>query len=104
VAEIWDSLEQIQEDHDGFPWTRGFDPFNGGPVGTVWAVHPEGGTTGLPGSIEVSAANARLIAAAPDLLAACEKAEAFDWKSGEGAVDVYESLRSAINKAKGVTA
>lgn len=46
-------------------------------------------------------ANARLIAAAPELLEACVKAESFDWKSGEGAWDVYETLRAAIAKAKG---
>lgn len=49
-----------------------------------------------------SEANARLIAAAPDLLAACEQAlkalAAFDGYTGEGA-DACISLRKAIAKS-----
>lgn len=57
-----------------FTWmTMGDDEFAKPPdfrVGEVWKVTDNGGTTGLPGSIETTEANAYLIAAAPDLLSA----------------------------------
>jgi hypothetical protein len=50
----------------------------------------------MTGDVEVKAANARLIAAAPDLLAACE--EALDEDSGLACAG---QLRAAIAKARG---
>lgn len=65
VAEIFPSLEEAQEE-GGFEWASpGFNTFDDKPVGAVWKRDPErGGTTGLPGNIEASAADAIFIATA----------------------------------------
>lgn len=62
-------------------------------------VSPCLGLEGQPISREIVEANARLIAAAPDLLAACEK-----WLSGEttwSTTQAYEMAARAVAKAKG---
>ena len=46
-------------------------------------------------------ANARLIASAPDLLAACEACRTHLLGKGGDTVDVYDQVVRAINKAKG---
>jgi hypothetical protein len=56
--------------------------------------------------MEEGAANARLIAAAPDLLAALEAYDQFarandDWDDGEGMFDFILKARAAIAKATG---
>jgi hypothetical protein len=52
-------------------------------------------------SIEKADANARLIAAAPDLLEACRSAILLAAWAGKSALDVYQMLDSAIKKATG---
>ncbi len=54
---------------------------------------------------EIDKGNSRLISAAPDLLAACERALA-DASEPDGVVHVkvLEAMQSAIAKAKGATA
>lgn len=47
---------------------------------------------------EVGTANANLIAAAPDLLAACRA-----WFAGKPTVEVREMMRAAIANAEGLT-
>ena len=72
IAIIYDSLEAAREDGERFEWaTEAALP---GKVGVVYKECEPRGHTGLPGSIEVSAEHARLIAAAPALLAALHKA------------------------------
>lgn len=64
-----------------------------------------GGLVALPYSCEAGTmeANARLIAAAPELLAACEKA--VQWLDGWASAEPYVSeLRAAIAKATGESA
>jgi hypothetical protein len=90
-----------------FEWLRGRGVFDG-PVGLVW--QQDGyGYTGLPGSIEVSLEHARLIAAAPDLLAACEAYVAYEdgpeerngWKARMRWLAIDAQIRAAITKARG---
>jgi hypothetical protein len=68
VAEIFPFRDRAG--HGAFRWVGNFNgPW--GPddlVGCVWQVDGHG-QTGLPGSIEVGAANARLIAASPRMFA-----------------------------------
>lgn len=74
VVEVYDDIEQAM-DACGFKWTFGeWDAERLGRPAAVWQLHGTG-HTGLPGSIETTEANARLIAAAPDLLAACRMLE-----------------------------
>ena len=108
--------------HTPGPWTA----CNGGrcqckivsckdhPIAKAFSL--EWGDPGLPyGYIDegVAVANARLIAAAPDLLAACERAEQTirnlaggGWiREGDGvtiAMNESSNLRAAIHAAKGV--
>lgn len=62
--------------------------------------------TGEPANIHIATitecrpSDARLIAAAPDLLAACESAQ--DAICFEDFPGIYNKLRVAINKAKGI--
>lgn len=50
----------------------------------------------------ISAANARLIAAAPELLEACRSAEDFlATVEDDAALAIYDQLRAAIAKARG---
>jgi hypothetical protein len=74
-------------------------------VATVWIDDAP-----VPDFNDEQYANARLIAAAPDLLAACEAAEKhFGWLLSIGALDrrkdepYVDGLRAAIAKAKGKT-
>jgi hypothetical protein len=54
------------------------DPFNGGPVGSLWAAAPTlDGVAGLPGSVEVSLADALKFGAVDDLVDGVEKSLAF---------------------------
>lgn len=73
-----------------------------------WEVRGPGDTfTGVPHGIwiagDITEGNARLIAAAPELLAALEKVE--DWLEGCSTIEtVRNEVRSAITKATGETA
>jgi hypothetical protein len=68
-----------------------------GAVGCVWQGSTDTASTGLPGSIEVSAENAFLIAAAPDLLAALEGV----LRVADRATVEFDAARAAIAKARG---
>lgn len=87
-------------------WTNHWRPEFGRPA-SVWQAIGEG-WTGLPGKIETTEANARLIAAAPDLLEAAEMLDAVlsrGWMS-DGSNDLlpgHGALKAAIAKAKGET-
>ena len=80
------------------------DAPNGGdhPIGDIFALY-----RGLPRTKETVLANARLIAAAPDLLEALEdilfQSEQPIWHAVGGSVDeaTMEDLRAAIAKARG---
>ena len=54
-------------------------------------------------SPEYALATARLFAAAPDLLAACEAAEDFlaAMPADDGSLEIYKQLNAAIARAKG---
>lgn len=71
-AVIWPTVREARKD-GAFRWLSNEEAFAvfPGPVGEVFQ-GTSSSHTGLPGYVEVSAANARLIAAAPDLLATCE--------------------------------
>lgn len=74
--------------------------FDGGP--SLLTDPARGWVEGDP-EREVSVANARLVVAAPDLLAACEAS--LSWMTsypGGGAMKAYEQMRAAIAKATGV--
>ncbi len=67
----------------------------------LWDVASIG--NGSPGdTLATEEANARLIAAAPNLLAACEAAMAHMDEKGYGG-PTYVQLYTAVNKAKGAT-
>jgi hypothetical protein len=80
----------------------------GNPAHCVGGPHPQNDTAGVAmcgmrlRTPEEGEANARLIAAAPDLLAACEEFEAYHQ---HGSLDQFPALcsqiRAAIAKAKG---
>ena len=74
VVEVFATLQEAI-DQGGFEWADREmpGPIGDGPVGAVFR-DTGSGMTGLPGSIETTLANARLIAAAPDLYAACLEA------------------------------
>ena len=84
IAEI-STLKEAKDDGD-FGWmSMGSGPHSVPPetlVGTVWRVCEGGGSTGLPGSIETTAANARLIAAAPEMAEALR--EYMEWGAMTG--------------------
>ena len=95
VAQIFNSVDEAQE-CGSFEWAS--PGFLDGKVGCVWRLLPEGGMTGLPGSIEVSAADAFLIAEAPNLLDALKIAmEYLPHIQCQWAV----KARKAISKAEG---
>ena len=93
VAEVFESLDEAKE-ASGFEWTSKWRWDS--PPASVWR-QSGGGITGLPGCIETTAANARLIAAAPELLEALEEILAADCKRTQ------DQARAAIAKAKGET-
>lgn len=69
TAAICHTVAEAREE-SGFKWLTDKELEARLPVGCVWQVCPGGGTTGLPGHVETTAANAHLMAAAPDLYAA----------------------------------
>jgi len=92
-AETYDSTAEAQA-AGGFEWVSNpehHDPFEGKRVGAVYERTSGGGTTGLPGCIEVSADHAALFAAAPDalryLLGELERAHA-ELERERGALEV----------------
>jgi hypothetical protein len=68
----------------------------GKDIATVWGM---GGDTHP--TLDEHEANARLIAAAPDLLAACEAAKEFFESNYGWYEDEYHQLADAIEKARG---
>jgi hypothetical protein len=114
VAEC-STLREARED-GGFSWAH---PDSWGPrgwtdetrVGSVYLLCEGGGHTGLPGSIEVSEANAHLIAAAPEMYEALKLAVgiAESWihdqldgtSSLDGALEDLKPCHAAIAKAEG---
>lgn len=105
VVEVFDTIEDAIE-AGAFVWTEGeWDATRGRPA-CVWRRTPGGGETGLPGSIETTEAMARLIAAAPDLLAALTLVATWMRRSSVmdtvGAVgEILRHAEEAIAKAKG---
>jgi hypothetical protein len=101
VAEC-STLREARED-GGFSWAH---PDSWGPrgwtdetrVGSVYLLCEGGGHTGLPGSIEVSEANAHLIAAAPEMYDALKDAINGGFACPEPMLD---RMRAAIAKANG---
>lgn len=99
VAEVFDSLDDAKT-ISGFEWTSNWR-WDSSPA-AVWR-QEGGGVIGLPGCIETTAANAHLIAAAPDLLEALEAplkravcGELLTLTESE-----IDAARAAIAKAKG---
>jgi hypothetical protein len=107
VVEAYENVTAAKADN-AFEWASDHpdsalgDCFNGGPVASVWQLSEHGDTSGLPGCIEVSLANARLIAAAPDLLACLKEAVAAN-EDGlpRDADDPIHDWKAAIAKAEG---
>lgn len=116
TAEVYDDLDHAKEFSGGFEWARAESwPKDERPA-TVWRVvkpgpdGPKTGTTGLPGSIETTEANARLIAAAPDLLDAAQlfvrsvgvaPDEVIAGAFGADTLKALNKARNAIAKAEG---
>lgn len=96
TVEEFPSVQAAQE-QGWFEWAG--DKEEWGPVGLVWKRGERGGITGLPGSVETTLANARLIAAAPDLLDALR-----DLVATACAVDDYEGVPEAVNRARAAIA
>jgi hypothetical protein len=89
------------------PWEVG-EPNQGGSVLAVGVFsdrwHIADVWRDVPELVEEAEANARLIAAAPDLLAALKRS--LDWLAsyqGAGADRVWEQAKAAIAKAEGAT-
>lgn len=85
--------------HTPGPWSE-FGPGNpqvygGDPVRRIAVLDRQTGA-----SMDECYANARLIAAAPELLAALEGVRDF-WAGGDCPEDLWEELTTAIAKAKG---
>ena len=93
VAEVFESLDDAKET-SGFEWISRWRWDS--PPAAVWR-QEGGGIAGLPGCIETTAANARLIAAAPDLLEALERVVAI----ADRDTTEFNTAKAAIAKAKG---
>jgi hypothetical protein len=95
IAEVYPDLATAKN-FSGFEWTHAWR-FQSPPA-SVWELTENGKVTGLPGSIETTAENAHLIAAAPDLLEALENLVKYEATE----VTLHNAL-VAIAKAKGET-
>jgi hypothetical protein len=93
---VFSSLQEARE-VAGFEWASKWR--HNSPPAAVWKLCEGGGLTGLPGCIETTEANARLIAAAPDLLEALDEIDTYL----DNAPTVRAIARAAIAKAKGGT-
>jgi hypothetical protein len=103
VAEYFDSVAEAQKEAQ-FEWATN-TAFPAG-VAAIWATCPAGGTTGLPGSIEVSAEHGEFIVRAcnnhADLLSALVRLTAWV-DSGFSETERRNALKeahAAIEKAK----
>lgn len=98
TAHFYDDIAAAHAD-DSHLWCPAEDwrPEWGRPA-AVWRGTEGGGHTGLPGSVETTEANARLIAACPDLL---EAALYFTTHRGFDPRTAFEMLRAAVIKAIG---
>ena len=97
IAEVHATLDDAKAVAGGFDWADDWRWQS--PPASVWLAS-KGGITGLPGCVETIAANAYLIAAAPELLEALENLENDDNSIPSHAWDM---VQSAIAKAKGET-
>jgi len=91
----WFAVEDIHDESDGFTYIAGYDiKSNGAEIV---------GCEGISGDSAENLANARLIAAAPDLLGALEAAVTSMLDSGYNASEsvVIRKARAAIARAKG---
>lgn len=81
-------------------WTHDAEPYS-----SQWTLSPGvlmvDGQDGTPGGDEIDRANARLIAAAPELLDACDFALSILEALGNGSGDAANACRAAIAKAEG---
>jgi hypothetical protein len=93
IAEVHATLDDAKAVAGGFDWAEDWRWQS--PPASVWLAS-EGGITGLPGCVETIAANAHLIAAAPDLLKALESIIKYEMTEST----LHDAL-SAIAKAKG---
>lgn len=100
----------MKSKHTPGPWvhdTRGYPhpdvkAANGRNVACTWGVNHSSKTKeAVEAQNQVTRANARLIAAAPDMLAALETCEAFLLSAGLMASDTYAEVCAALNKATG---
>ena len=96
VAEVFDNIK-VAKEVGLFEWCN--ESCLVGKVGAVWKKTKDG-QTGLPGSVETSAANACLIAAAPDLLEACKFVQNA-LTTDCGFWDMLKVIEAAITKAEG---
>ncbi len=96
----WQALDN---NHTGIDIDIKHEPFAGGTIATIW----NGADDDAPGEMEW--ANARLIAAAPDLLAACNELLAMlkEWSANPDEMSGFSEFkgvhvaRAAIAKATG---
>lgn len=98
TVEVFDSLEDAQ-DEACFLWTDAWDVAKRGKPSLVWRDMGNGGTTGLPGVVEVPERFARLFAAAPDLLEACKQAALY-CEFHRCGIKLKPQLDAAIRKAE----
>jgi hypothetical protein len=103
MAEVHATLDEAKAVAGGFDWAEEWRWQS--PPASVWLAS-EGGITGLPGCVETTAANAHLIASAPDLLEALEQisrvADAIPVIPYKTAETLVKTLAlAAIAKAKG---
>lgn len=80
------------------PWGYEYEP--DGDNHWIWSAGGDRVATAFPFSTRTTKANARLIAAAPELLEACKSAE---WNSLDLPAHTTALLRAAIAKATGET-
>ncbi len=108
-----ESQESRAESHTPGPWSACGHDRGGCQCCMVWSIPADcvvavaltakdkqyTGGEGI-GQLEIAQANARLIAAAPELLAACEEAIG-DANDGESRLGNYLAMATAIVKARG---
>ncbi len=94
-------MSATRQEISATPWNVGgtFMPYSDNPRQNVWSQTPPGAQSGHVVAKDCTPADARLITAAPDLLAAAKSMLAA--RDGKASLDAVIALRNAIAKAEG---